>query len=199
MFDCDLNSSPPKTKNGTRLPRLGVFVSTVTLNLHIMSTTLITGLFLLSRLKKFYPQCRGVHDAGHRLFLAATLCASKSLYDEGTSNRVWAERNGYFDLKELNQMEKELLAFLDFRLYISREEYNEFVADLERRFGLRGFSSSSLSSSSSSGLLNCENRDPLKNLKVSEPFASTLPATCMAARIGSSLTLPSAIVKNLRI
>ena len=48
----------------------------------ITTDTMVTAFYYLYKLKKIHPKCRGSNGSGHRLMLAATVLASKYLYDD---------------------------------------------------------------------------------------------------------------------
>jgi hypothetical protein len=74
-----------------------------------------------------HPRCKGSQGSGHRLFLAATILAAKYMYDDTFDNTAWATvSSGLFDLEQVNHMERELLGFLDFSLFIQSQEWIQF-------------------------------------------------------------------------
>ena len=62
--------------------QLGPFLQNILNRTKITTNTMVTAFYYLFRLKKFHPQCRGSTGSGHRLMLAATVLASKYLYDD---------------------------------------------------------------------------------------------------------------------
>lgn len=88
-------------------------------------------LLLLTRLKSRYPSARGTATSPHRLFLASLMLSSKISMDDTYSNKSWQiVGQGLFDLKEVNQMERELFAFLGHNVCVSDAELRAFVADI---------------------------------------------------------------------
>lgn len=70
-------------------------------------------LLLLSRLKTRYPSARGTSTSPHRLFLSSLMLSSKISMDDTYSNQSWTlVGQNLFTLREVNQMERELFAFL---------------------------------------------------------------------------------------
>lgn len=97
----------------------------------ISTHALVTAYFYLKRLKRMHPRCKGSRGSGHRLFLAATILAAKYMYDDTFDNTAWATvSSGLFDLEHVNHMERELLQFLDFKLFILSEEWCQFYEAL---------------------------------------------------------------------
>lgn len=89
-------------------------------------------LYLLSRLKARYPSARGTASSPHRLFLSSLMLSSKINMDDTYSNRSWTIVGGnFFALKEVNQMERELFAFLGWNVVVKREELLSFVKRAE--------------------------------------------------------------------
>lgn len=111
-----------------------------------LPTTIIHhALYLLHRLKARYPSARGTSSSPHRLFLSALMLSSKIQMDDTYSNRSWAIVGGnFFALREVNQMERELFAFLEWNAVVSKAEleaYSETIdadwAFVKTRHGLQ--------------------------------------------------------------
>jgi hypothetical protein len=63
--------------------------------------------------------------------LAATILAAKYMYDDTFDNTAWATvSSGLFDLDQVNHMERELLGFLDFGLFIQPQDWLQFYENL---------------------------------------------------------------------
>ena len=89
---------------------------------------------LLHRLKARFPAARG--SSGHRLFLAAYMLASKVVCDDTYSNKSWAVvGQGMFALREINQMEREMLGYLEWSLNIPGEDLAKFEREVRRIYG----------------------------------------------------------------
>lgn len=88
-------------------------------------------LLLLSRLKARYPSARGTATSPHRLFLSSLMLSSKISMDDTYSNRSWqVVGQGLFELREVNQMERELFAFLGWNVVVRDEELIAWVDDV---------------------------------------------------------------------
>ncbi|KAK9729406.1 hypothetical protein K7432_000285 [Basidiobolus ranarum] len=97
-------------------------------------STILVALMYLIRLKQRHPGCRGTYGSGHRLLLAAIIVATKYLYDDAYYNKTWAlVSNGMFGIEEINQMEFELLYFLNFKLHITSEQWKDFVHLMDKK------------------------------------------------------------------
>ncbi|TDL17346.1 hypothetical protein BD410DRAFT_694845, partial [Rickenella mellea] len=74
-------------------------------------------LALLRRLKTQFPAARG--SSGYQLLLSAFMTASKAVCDDTDSNKSWVVfGQGIFVLREVNQMEREMCAFLEWHLNV---------------------------------------------------------------------------------
>jgi PHO85 cyclin-1 len=58
----------------------------------------------------------------HRMFLATMIVAAKYLNDSSPRNVHWAKHAAYFELSEINLMEKQLLHLLDYDLRFEEKE-----------------------------------------------------------------------------
>ena len=116
---------------------LGVSISTFLTNLitntQISPSILITALILINRLKSLHPNCKCSSSSRHRLLMAAILLAAKTTNDDTYNNKSWASAsNGLFDLEQINQMEKEFLWFIDYRIFVSDIEWTIYSEVIER-------------------------------------------------------------------
>ena len=111
-------------------PRLAHFVAYALYRTRLPTAVTYYALLLLKRLKTRYPVARG--SSGHRLFIAAFMLASKMLCDDSYSNKSWTiVGQGLFTLTEINQMERELLSYLDLHLDVAPDELEQFAHELQ--------------------------------------------------------------------
>ncbi|ORX91809.1 hypothetical protein K493DRAFT_190934, partial [Basidiobolus meristosporus CBS 931.73] len=88
----------------------------------------LTALLYLIRLKELRPTCKGGYGSGHRLFLASLVLANKYLQDGAYHNKTWYKViEGVYSLNEINQMERELLGLLGYKLCVTKADWLEFV------------------------------------------------------------------------
>ena len=84
---------------------------------------------LFRRLKAQFPSAWG--SSGHRLFVSAFMLASKVICDDTYSNKSWSiVAQGMFQLREINQMEREMYQYLEWELNVdltTLEEFEEMV------------------------------------------------------------------------
>jgi len=82
-------------------------------------------LVLLPRLKARFPTAWG--SSGHRLFVSAFMLASKVICDNTYSNKSrFIVAQGMFQLREINQMEREKCQYLEWKLDVDPVTLREF-------------------------------------------------------------------------
>ncbi|KDQ08138.1 hypothetical protein BOTBODRAFT_89649, partial [Botryobasidium botryosum FD-172 SS1] len=121
------NPSPPS-------PTLAQFIaySLHCTCLHLSVT--FAALFLLNRLKGHFPAACGL--SSHRLFISAFMIASKIIRDNTYSNKSWCVvGQGMFSLREINQIEREMCAYLEWVLTVPKEELEVFEAEPKKEYG----------------------------------------------------------------
>jgi hypothetical protein len=97
------------------------------------SSVTFASLVLLQRLKARFPTARG--SSGHRLFISAFMIASKVICDDTYSNKSWSiVGQGMFQLREINQMEREMCQYLDWELNVEPSTLKEFEAMVRKDF-----------------------------------------------------------------
>jgi len=66
-------------------------------------------------------------SSGHRLFVSAFMLASKVICDETYSNKSWSiVAQGMFQLRGINQMEREMCQYLEWELNVDPATLKEF-------------------------------------------------------------------------
>lgn len=123
---------PPSTTNPQA--QLPYFIAYALHRTKLHRSVCYSALVLLSRLKARFPAAKG--SSGHRLFISAFMIASKVLCDDTYSNKSWSiVAQGLFALREVNQMEHEMVNYLDFELQVDPVTLEGFQSALERDFG----------------------------------------------------------------
>lgn len=152
LFSCP--DVPPPSSNVTSSgapvpsPKLPNFIAYALHRTRLAPCVTFAALFLLQRLKNKFPAARG--SSGHRLFISAFMIASKIVCDDTYSNKSWAVvGQGMFQLKEINQMEREMCGYLEWQLNIDYLQLEEFTEDVSSRFGAGSLSTTTKSSSKS--------------------------------------------------
>ncbi|KAH7098699.1 hypothetical protein BKA62DRAFT_641908 [Auriculariales sp. MPI-PUGE-AT-0066] len=114
-------------------PALANFIAYTLHRTRLSSYVTFTALHLLARLKARFPTASG--RSGHRLFISALMIASKVVCEDTYSNRSWCVvGQGIFSLKEINQMEREMCSYLDWRLNFEISQMTQFEIDVRRTF-----------------------------------------------------------------
>jgi len=115
-------------------PKLAQFVAYALHRTRLAPCVTFAALYLLQRLKNRFPAARG--SSGHRLFISAFMIASKVVCDDTYSNKSWAVvGQGMFQLREINQMEREMCGYLEWQLNIDYLELEDFTAKTQLEFG----------------------------------------------------------------
>ncbi|KAF5332303.1 hypothetical protein D9611_008068 [Ephemerocybe angulata] len=108
-----------------RLPILPRFIANIFRKTDLHASVSFVALIFLMRLKARFPASRG--KSGHRLFASAIMLAAKTLHDATYSNKSWRTVvGGFFSLRELNQMEREMCKFLDWDLLLEKSDLAAF-------------------------------------------------------------------------
>jgi len=103
-------------------------------------SSLVLALLYLDRLRKRNPDyLTSISSAD--LFLVSMMVASKFLHDDGEEDEVfndeWAQSGG-MDAKEMNKLEIEFLAAIDWRIFVNTEEFQDAVKKVERDISAKG-------------------------------------------------------------
>ncbi|KZV92784.1 cyclin-like protein, partial [Exidia glandulosa HHB12029] len=138
LFSCpDYVAPPAHTGTGPPpqppppAPPLANFIAYALHRTRLHACVTFTALFLLQRLKTRFPAARG--SSGHRLFISAFMIASKVVCDDTYSNKSWCVvGQGMFSLKEINQMEREMCSYLEWKLNFHPAELAEFEAKVRK-------------------------------------------------------------------
>ncbi len=127
-------ASPLPSPAAEKLPSLEAFISSLVSQSNVQTPTLMSSMIYLLRLKSKLPlNAKGLPCTIHRIFLACLIVAAKNLNDSSPMNKHWAKyTNGLFTVDELNLMERQLLALLDWNLNIETQDlYNCFAPFLD--------------------------------------------------------------------
>ncbi|KAG5517924.1 hypothetical protein PMAC_000379 [Pneumocystis sp. 'macacae'] len=111
-------------------PTLEHFISNLCEQSNVQVPTLMSVLVYLERLRCKLPRmAKGMICTCHRIFLASLILAAKYLNDSSPKNKHWARyTNNLFSLTEVNLMEKQLLALLNWDLSITMEDLYKVLA-----------------------------------------------------------------------
>ncbi|BGP28515.1 hypothetical protein JCM10296v2_000250 [Rhodotorula toruloides] len=123
--------APSKLPKEQAAPNLGEFIAYALYRTRLPTSITHQALLLLSRLKQRYPSARGTSTSPHRLFLSSLMLSSKISMDDTYSNKSWQiVGQGLFELREVNQMERELFAFLGWNVVVRSEELDAWVQEV---------------------------------------------------------------------
>ncbi|KAK0454655.1 uncharacterized protein ARMOST_01090 [Armillaria ostoyae] len=129
LFACPENP-PAASQSQAKLP---YFIAYAFHRTKLHPSVTFAALILLQRLKARFPTARG--SSGHRLFLSAFMIASKIICDDTYSNKSWTiVGQGMFNLREINQMEREMCLYLDWELTVDNTLLTNFESMVRRDF-----------------------------------------------------------------
>lgn len=133
LFTCP--EFPPGSNPNSRheQARLPLFIAYALHRTKLHPSVVFAALVLLQRLKARFPTARG--SSGHRLFISAYMIASKVICDDTYSNKSWSiVAQGMFNLREINQMEREMCTYLDWELVVDNAILSNFEMMIKRDF-----------------------------------------------------------------
>ncbi|KAF6751050.1 hypothetical protein DFP72DRAFT_909176 [Ephemerocybe angulata] len=129
LFACP-KYPPAATHSQAELPH---FIAYALYRTKLHPSVTFASLVLLRRLKARFPTARG--SSGHRLFISAFMIASKVICDDTYSNKSWSiATQKMFNLREVNQMERELCNYLDWELTVDNPILSNFETAVRRDF-----------------------------------------------------------------
>ncbi|KAI9478847.1 MAG: cyclin-domain-containing protein [Benjaminiella poitrasii] len=88
----------------------------------ISNACVLVALFYIYRLRYSYPSIQASMGSEVRLFTTALILANKYMDDNTFTNKTWSEVSG-IPLKELNIMEREFLAALQYKICIHHTQF----------------------------------------------------------------------------
>ncbi|KIM63970.1 hypothetical protein SCLCIDRAFT_1213783 [Scleroderma citrinum Foug A] len=129
LFACP--ELPPSSSGST--VKLPYFIAYALHRTKLHPSVTFAALVLLQRLKARFPTARG--SSGHRLFVSAFMLASKVICDDTYSNKSWSiVAQGMFQLREINQMEREMCQYLEWELNVDPATLKEFEEMVRKDF-----------------------------------------------------------------
>ncbi|KIJ15514.1 hypothetical protein PAXINDRAFT_77274 [Paxillus involutus ATCC 200175] len=129
LFACP-EYPPPSSGSTVKLPQ---FIAYALHRTKLHASVTFAALVLLQRLKARFPTARG--SSGHRLFVSAFMLASKVICDDTYSNKSWSiVAQGMFQLREINQMEREMCQYLEWELNVDPVTLHEFEEMIRKDF-----------------------------------------------------------------
>ncbi|KAI8091666.1 hypothetical protein BDF21DRAFT_409902 [Thamnidium elegans] len=112
------------------IPPLSTFVNLLARRSCARTGTLLASIVLLDRLRQRLAQfAKGMPCTCQRIFLATLIVTTKILHDTSPKNKHWTKYALYFSLPEVNLMEKQLLALMNYQLMITQKDmYYTFIS-----------------------------------------------------------------------
>ncbi|ORZ24295.1 hypothetical protein BCR42DRAFT_402631 [Absidia repens] len=119
----------PHITTETTVPPLHEFIDILSRRSNTHIGTLLVALILLTRLAhRLGHVTTGMASAPQRIFLASLIISTKLIHDTSPKNKHWLSfANDYFELDEINLMEKQFLTLMDFNLSISDNDFQQAV------------------------------------------------------------------------
>ncbi|KAK7051337.1 PHO85 cyclin-1 [Paramarasmius palmivorus] len=108
--------------------RLREFIIKLVHYAHVNVATLLTTLIYFDRLRMKLENVQGNIDTRRRVFLATLIVGSKYLNDSAPRNSHWEKYAAVFSMEEINLMERQLLALLNYDLRFDEEEACRYFA-----------------------------------------------------------------------
>ncbi|KAK9703535.1 hypothetical protein K7432_010671 [Basidiobolus ranarum] len=96
----------------------------------VSSSVIILALKYIQRLKFLNTELHGQPGSEIRIFTVALVLANKYLDDKVLNKRMWSRVSG-IEIKELNRMELEFLASIEYRLMVTKDDYFNWLKFLE--------------------------------------------------------------------
>ncbi|KAH9964592.1 cyclin-domain-containing protein [Russula dissimulans] len=96
----------------------------------LSQSVIVLSLHYVYRLKERNSGTIAHPGSEFRVAVAALMMANKFVDDNTYTNKTWSEVSG-IELMEINKMEREFLAGIDFNLYVDKETYVRWVGLLE--------------------------------------------------------------------
>lgn len=125
LSDVAMNVLPVITQeDNEKLPTVYDFVWKLVNYTRVHTPTLLCTVVYLNRLRKKLPEdASGLPSTTHRILLACLILSAKNHNDSSPLNKHWTKyTDGLFTLQDLNLMERQLLAILDWNTRITESE-----------------------------------------------------------------------------
>ncbi|KAI8641683.1 cyclin-domain-containing protein [Parasitella parasitica] len=125
--------SAPSTGNNKPIADLNTFLHHILKHSRTTHSTLQLAIFYLFRIRSRVQEKRNDDvyiSCGRRMFLAALISAHKYLQDKTYKNSAWSKVSG-LSVHEINHAEKIMLQLLDYRLYVKKDTYDQWIMMLQ--------------------------------------------------------------------
>lgn len=125
--------SSPSSGNNKPIADLNTFLHHILKHSRTTHSTLQLAIFYLFRIRSRVQEMRNDDvyvSCGRRMFLAALISAHKYLQDKTYKNSAWSKVSG-LNVQEINHAEKVMLQLLDYRLYVKKDTYDQWIMMLQ--------------------------------------------------------------------
>ncbi|GAN07943.1 hypothetical protein MAM1_0183c07448 [Mucor ambiguus] len=125
--------SSPSSGNNKPIADLNTFLHHILKHSRTTHSTLQLAIFYLFRIRSRVQEKRNDDvyvSCGRRMFLAALISAHKYLQDKTYKNSAWSKVSG-LNVQEINHAEKVMLQLLDYRLYVKKDTYDQWIMMLQ--------------------------------------------------------------------
>lgn len=125
--------SSPSSGNSKPIADLNTFLHHILKHSRTTHSTLQLAIFYLFRIRSRVQEKRNDDvyvSCGRRMFLAALISAHKYLQDKTYKNSAWSKVSG-LNVQEINHAEKVMLQLLDYRLYVKKDTYDQWILMLQ--------------------------------------------------------------------
>ncbi|CAG8472537.1 9302_t:CDS:2 [Funneliformis caledonium] len=96
----------------------------------VSHSVILLSLLYIHRMKINNPTIKGQSGSEYRTFTVALMLANKFLDDNTYTNKTWSEVTN-IPVSEINTMEMEFLSSLDYELYVSEQQYFEWLRKMD--------------------------------------------------------------------
>ncbi|EDO19050.1 hypothetical protein Kpol_2000p14 [Vanderwaltozyma polyspora DSM 70294] len=112
------------SSNEANIPSIFEFIKGLIKHSNVQTSTLMASTVYLTKLRSILPaNVYGIESTKHRIFLGCLILAAKSLNDSSPLNKHWTKyTNGLLNLADVNTIERELLAYLNWDTIIKQED-----------------------------------------------------------------------------
>ncbi|CAG8596004.1 11965_t:CDS:2 [Ambispora gerdemannii] len=97
----------------------------------VSHSVILLSLLYISRMKSNNPAIQGHPGSEYRTFTVALMLANKFLDDNTYTNKTWSEVTN-ISVREINIMEIEFLGSLNFSLYVSEDQYFDWLQIMDQ-------------------------------------------------------------------
>lgn len=137
LFGISGDTLVPQNSSSRPVPPLDRFIAYVFRRTRLDTPVIFAAMYLLRRLRERFPTAKNC--SGHRMVIPSLMLSSKTICDDNYSNESWCNATErLFELRELNQMEREMCRYLEWQLNVDAKALEDFKQEICTAFS--GFS-----------------------------------------------------------